>query len=77
MDIFTLGIGIAALVYGMYTLYARRSNPKGFGKLDAMKTKWGPRTGLALHIFAYTIMPIVLGVVLIYAGIKGVSILAM
>ena len=77
MDIVTVGLGIAALVYGLYTLYARRFNPKGFGKLDAMKKAWGPRAGFAVHFFAYTIMPIVIGVALIYSGIRGVSILGM
>ena len=74
MNFFTLGLGILALGYGLYTLYARIGNQKEFGKLDAMKKTWGPKTGVVIHFLAYTILPIILGIILIFSGLKGVSI---
>ena len=77
VNFFTLGLGILALAYGLYTLYARIVSQKTFGKLDAMKKVWGPKTGVFIHLFAYTILPIILGIILIFSGLKGVSILAL
>jgi len=76
MDFVTVGIGIAALTYGAYTLYARRSNPGAFGKMEAMKRMWGEKAGLAMHFVAYSILPIVFGIVAIIAGLRGVSLLS-
>ncbi len=74
MDIVTVGIGIAALAYGGYTLYARRSNPGTFGKLEAMKKTWGPKVGQVVHFISYTVVPIIFGIVAIITGLRGVSI---
>ena len=74
MDIVTVAIGIAALGYGGYTLKVRRSNPAALGKLEPMKRMWGEILGTAIHVIAYTVVPIVLGVAAILAGLKGTSI---
>ena len=58
-------IGIAAIAYGVFTIYARVTNRAGFGKLEAMKERWGSTAGTILHVIAYTVVPIVVGIVLL------------
>ena len=71
MDL-NLVLGALALGYGVYSLYARKTSPENFGKLEAMKKQWGDRAGTVVHVIAYTIAPILVGLVLIgralYAG---------
>jgi len=74
MDAVTISVGVAALGYGFYTLYLRRTRPGAFGKLDAMKTFWGERTGAAIHFLAYSLLPLAFGLIAIVSGIRGVSI---
>lgn len=55
-------IGIAALLYGLFTLYLRIfKESKGLGKLENMKTMLGDKLGTFLHVFSYTILPICIG----------------
>jgi hypothetical protein len=75
MEPLTIGIGVAAAGYGCYTGYIRKKAPSKFGKLEAMKKFWGEKVGLSIHFVAYTVMPIVFGLVLIVAGSKGLSII--
>jgi translation elongation factor EF-1beta len=65
-----IGIGVAGIAYGLFTLVMRVANPSGFGKLDAMKERMGDALGTTVHVIAYTIMPIVFGVVMLISGIN-------
>jgi hypothetical protein len=69
----TVLIGIAAVGFGIYTAYVRATNPAKFGKLAAMKKQWGEGPGNAVHVVAYTVVPIIFGIVMIVAGFRGVS----
>jgi hypothetical protein len=69
----TVLVGVAAVVYGVYTAWARRAKPEQFKKLDAMTRMWGHRGGLALHVVGYTVVPIVIGMMLILGGLRGTS----
>lgn len=71
MNPVTMLIGAAALAYGIYTLYLRQSAPEKFGKLAAMKKQWGPTAGNAVHLVAYSILPLVFGIVLLVTGWQG------
>jgi hypothetical protein len=73
MNPMTILIGVAALGFGIYTAYMRARNPAKFGKLAAMKKQWGEGAGNAIHLVAYTVIPIIFGIVMIMAGIQGVS----
>lgn len=73
MDYITVTVGIAAIAYGLYTLYLRIKSPTSFAKLIAMKAKMGNTAGSLLHFFAYTIVPIVAGCSFIYRGVQGSS----
>lgn len=68
---FNLLLGVFALGFGLYTLYARAASPNKFGKLEAMKKQWGERGGTIVHVVAYTVMPIIVGAVLIVTSLLG------
>jgi hypothetical protein len=42
---FNLLLGVAAVLFGLYTAYLRATTPEKLGKLDAMKKQWGERGG--------------------------------
>ena len=73
MNLLTVLVGVAALLYGAYTFYARQGDPSKVKKLEPMKQQWGKNTGTAVHVIGYSVVPIIFGLVLIFAGFKGVS----
>lgn len=73
MNPVTVLIGVAAIGFGVYTLYLRSTDPANFGKLTAMKEKFGESTGSLIHLVAYSIVPIVVGVVFLLMGLRGGS----
>jgi hypothetical protein len=77
MDLVTMGMGVAVCLYGIYTMTMRTRSPEKFGKLKAMKDKYGDSNGLAIHIMAYTVVPIVVGIILSFAGFNGLSLFGM
>jgi hypothetical protein len=64
-------IGIGALGFGLYTAYARTTSPDKFGKLEAMKEQWGPTAGNLVHLIAYTLVPIGVGLVFLIRAVAG------
>lgn len=64
-------IGAAAIIFGIYTTYIRATNPAKLGKLEAMKKQWGEGAGTVIHVVAYTVIPIVFGIIMIIFGIRG------
>ena len=75
MDLITISLGCIVILFGFYTLITRIKAPEKFAKLSAMKEKFGNGLGVAIHTFAYTIVPIIFGGILINAGINGVSLM--
>jgi hypothetical protein len=55
----------------MCTLFLRVKNPEKFGKLNAMKEKYGEKTGAAIHAISYTVIPIIAGILFIIIGLAG------
>jgi hypothetical protein len=74
MDLLTLGLGVILTLYGIWTLVLRTTRPEKFRKLGPMKDKWGNRAGFLLHFFSYTLLPVVIGIYLILAGLEGRSV---
>jgi len=70
---FNLLLGLAALGYGLYTLYVRATRPEKLPKLDAMKKQWGERSGTIVHVVGYTVLPIAVGVALIVGSLLSGS----
>ena len=73
MNWITISIGILALGFGVYTIYARLKSPQRFTKLEAMKLKFGATGGTVIHVIAYTVVPILVGICFIIKGIQGFS----
>jgi len=71
MNYTTLAIGLFALLFGICTLFLRVKNPEKFGKLNAMKEKYGEKTGITIHTISYTVIPIIAGILFIIIGLKG------
>lgn len=74
MNYTTLAIGLFALAFGVCTLYFRMKRPEHFSKLNAMKEKYGEKTGIAIHTISYTVLPIIVGIVFIVVGFMGVAV---
>ena len=73
MNIATILLGIFCFLFGIYTFIVRIKSPEKFGKLEQMKKRFGDKTGTILHIVFYTIIPIIIGIVLLISGILGVN----
>ena len=73
MNYTTLAIGLVALAFGLCTLYFRMKRPEHFRKLNAMKEKFGEKTGTAIHTISYTVLPIIAGIVFIVGGLMGLA----
>ncbi len=73
MNIPTIIIGITALLFGIYTIYVRKTNPGKFAKIKAMQENFGEKRGVLIHWLFYSVVPILFGISMIFAGIMGVS----
>ena len=73
MEPVTVGIGALALVYGIFSAIMRVIKPAFFSKLKPMQEKLGNTMGNLIHSFSYIIVPLVFGIIMIIAGIKGYS----
>lgn len=62
----TVLIGILALGYGLFSLYARCSgHNEWFKKLPAMQEKFGYIAGLIIHWISYTMLPLIFGTLIL------------
>ncbi len=75
MDLITVGIGIVILWFGIFNAMLRRKSPEKLKTLGAMKQKLGDKPAQFLHILAYSIIPIVFGVLLLFSGLNGISLI--
>ena len=71
---FNLIFGILFLVLGLITLFLRLfKSSKGMKKLDKFKEFYGEKAGTIIHIISYTVVPIVIGIILIVASCMGIA----
>ena len=61
---FNIILGGIMIVYGIITLVMRIVAPDRLWKLEPMKKQWGEKSGVIIHIVAYTMLPLVLGMLL-------------
>jgi hypothetical protein len=72
MDIgFNFIIGVLAIVYGLYSFIQRKVAPEKIKKLQTMIERNGEKMAHSIHLFGYTILPIVSGLLLLYAHFRG------
>jgi hypothetical protein len=73
MDWITTLIGIVALGLGIVSVYLRFRAPEKLPKLVAMQKQFGEGTGGMIHALAYSVLPILAGVLFIVLGLRGIS----
>jgi hypothetical protein len=73
MNITSLVIGGLFLAFGIGSIPARIKNPDGAGKLRAMQERLGKDAGYRAHVFFYTVVPLVMGVLTLILGVMGIS----
>ena len=72
MDIsFNFIVGVLAIVYGLYSYVQRKTAPENIEKLQTMIERNGEKMGHSIHLFGYTILPIVAGLMLLYAHYRA------
>lgn len=64
-------VGVLAIVYGLYSYIQRKVAPEKIVKLQTMIERNGEKMGHSIHLFGYTILPIVAGLLLLYAHFQG------
>jgi hypothetical protein len=74
MSIVTILLGSLAIIYGAYVAWVRQTQPAKLGKMLVMQERLGAYRGFWIHVMAYTVAPIVLGIALVLLGVSGGSI---
>jgi hypothetical protein len=70
MDVFSLLIGAFAVVFGVFTLFARLGKRKDMlKKLAAMRESYGDKAGSIIHALVYSVLPIALGLVIVAVSV--------
>jgi len=66
-----LTLGVLAIVYGLYSYIQRKTAPQNIKKLQTMIERNGEKMANSIHLFGYTILPIIAGLLLLHAHFKG------
>jgi len=64
-------LGVLAILYGLYSFYQRKTAPEDIKKLQIMIERNGEKMGHSIHLFGYTILPIVAGLLLLHAHFRA------
>ena len=64
-------IGVLAIIYGIYCYVQRKIAPEKIEKLQSMIERNGEKMGNSIHLFGYTILPIVAGLLLLFAHFRA------
>jgi len=64
-------VGVLAIVYGLYCFIQRKLAPENIKKLQTMIERNGETMAHSIHLFGYTILPIVAGLLLLYASLRA------
>ena len=64
-------LGVLAIVYGVYSYIQRKTAPEKIAKLQEMIERNGEKMGHSIHLFGYTIIPIVAGLLILYADFRN------
>ncbi len=61
-------LGVLAIVYALYSYYQRKTAPQNIKKLQESIERNGEKMANRIHLIGYTIMPIIAGLMLLYAA---------
>ena len=64
MDWLSIILGILATGYGIYTLINRSKPSYNSHRMNSLKNLFGENAGDKVHLFAYTVIPIVIGIMM-------------
>jgi len=64
-------LGVLAIVYGLYSFIQRKIAPQKIEKLQSIIERNGEKMGHSIHLFGYTILPIVAGLLLLFTHFQG------
>jgi hypothetical protein len=64
-------LGVLAIAYGLYSFYQRKTAPEDIAKLQIMIERNGEKMGNAIHLFGYTILPVLAGLMLLHAHFRS------
>lgn len=68
---FNFILGVLAIAYGLYSFVQRKTAPEKIKKLQTMIERNGEKMGHSIHLFGYTILPIIAGLLLLHAHFRG------
>lgn len=68
---FNFILGVLAIAYGLYSFVQRKTAPEKIKKLQIMIERNGEKMGHSIHLFGYTILPIIAGLLLLHAHFRG------
>lgn len=72
MDIsFNFIVGVLAIIFGLYSFVQRKVAPEKIEKLQQSIERNGEKMGHSIHLFGYTILPIIAGLMLLFAHFRG------
>ena len=66
-----LVLGVLAIIYGIYSYIQRKTAPENIEKLQIMIERNGEKMGHSIHLFGYTILPIIAGLLLLLAHFRA------
>ena len=66
-------LGVLAIAYGLYSFVQRKTAPEKIEKLQTMIERNGEKMGHSIHLFGYTILPIIAGLSLLHGHFRGQS----
>lgn len=61
-------LGVLAIVYALYSYYQRKTAPENIKKLQESIERNGEKMANTIHLVGYTIMPIIAGLMLLFAA---------
>ena len=64
-------IGVLAIVYGLYSYMRIKLAPKDIEKLQELIERNGQKMGHSIYLFGHSILPIVAGLMLLYAYFRA------
>ena len=64
-------LGVLAIAYGLYGHIKRKTAPQDIEKLQTLIERNGEKMGHSVYMFGHTILPIVAGLLLLYAYYQG------